>query len=107
MLTLTDNAQVAVDRFIRTAGEPVAGLRISVTGGGCSGFQYGMELATETADNDTVVKCGPVTVLVDAFSAPLLKGATIDFVDGLEASGFKFSNPNATGSCGCGSSFSA
>ncbi len=107
MLTLTDSAQMAVTRFIRTAGEPIAGLRVSVTGGGCSGFQYGMELATETGDNDTVLKCGPVTVLIDPFSAPLLKGATIDFVDGLEASGFKFNNPNATGGCGCGSSFSA
>lgn len=107
MLTLTDNAQNAVNRFIRTADETIAGLRISVTGGGCSGFQYGMELATETSDNDTVVKCGVVTVLIDPFSAPLLKGATIDFVENLETSGFKFSNPNATGSCGCGSSFSA
>ncbi len=107
MLSLTENAQAAVGKFIESAEEPVSGLRVSVTGGGCSGFQYGMALETEAREDDTVVECGTVKVFVDPQSAPLLSGVTIDFLDGLEGSGFKFENPNATNSCGCGSSFSA
>jgi iron-sulfur cluster assembly accessory protein len=107
MLTLTDNAQAAVSRFIRGAEEPVAGLRISVTGGGCSGMQYGLALVAEAKDNDVVAEFGDVKVFVDPFSAQLLAGTTVDFLDGMEGSGFKFENPNATRSCGCGKSFSA
>ena len=107
MLSLTDSAQAAVAKFIEGAEEPVTGLRISVTGGGCSGFQYGMALEEKSKDEDTVVDCGDIKVFVDPQSAPLLSGITIDFMDGLEGSGFKFENPNATNSCGCGSSFSA
>ncbi len=107
MLNLTESAQAAVGKFIESAEEPVSGLRVSVTGGGCSGFQYGMALETEAKEDDTVVECGTVKVFVDPQSAPLLSGVTIDFLDGLEGSGFKFENPNATNSCGCGSSFSA
>lgn len=107
MLSLTENAQAAVGKFIEGAEQPVSGLRVSVTGGGCSGFQYGMALETEAREEDTVVECGNVKVFVDPQSMPLLNGVTIDFMDGLEGSGFKFENPNATNSCGCGSSFSA
>ncbi len=107
MLTLTDNAKAAVSRFIRGAEEPATGLRISVTGGGCSGMQYGMALEAEAKDSDIVVECGDVKVFVDSFSAKLLAGTTVDFLDGMEGSGFKFENPNATNSCGCGKSFSA
>jgi iron-sulfur cluster assembly protein len=107
MLSLTDSAQQAVDRFIQGSEVPVSGLRVSVSGGGCSGFQYGMALETEAKEGDTIVECGAVKVFVDPQSAPLLNGVTIDFLDGLEGSGFKFENPNATNSCGCGSSFSA
>lgn len=107
MLTLTESAQNAVSRFIEGAETPVAGLRITVSGGGCSGFQYNMNLVDAKTDDDVVVACGPITVFVDAFSAPMLRDVTVDFVDGLEGSGFKFENPNATASCGCGNSFSA
>jgi iron-sulfur cluster assembly accessory protein len=107
MLTLTENAQKAIGRFIKGSDEPVAGLRISVEGGGCSGLQYGMALEDAARDDDTVVEVGGVTVLVDPHSAPLLDGVTVDFVDSMEGSGFKFTNPNASNSCGCGKSFTA
>ena len=107
MLTLTENAKKAVDRFIRGAETPVAGLRISITGGGCSGMQYGMALEESAKDDDTVVEIGELKIFVDPHSAPMLKGITVDFLDSMEGSGFKFENPNATNSCGCGNSFSA
>ncbi|MBI1423264.1 MAG: iron-sulfur cluster assembly accessory protein [Gammaproteobacteria bacterium] len=106
MLTLTDNAIQAIDRFIKGADSPIAGLRISVQGGGCSGFQYGMSLEEASDLTDTVVTFGAVKVFIDPQSAPMLQGVKVDFVDGLEGSGFKFENPNATNSCGCGNSFS-
>lgn len=107
MLKLTENAQKAINRFIKGSESPVGGLRISVTGGGCSGMQYGMALEETAKSEDTIVEVGDVKVFVDPFSAPLLKGVTVDFHDGMDGSGFKFSNPNATASCGCGNSFSA
>jgi iron-sulfur cluster assembly protein len=85
----------------------VAGLRIAIAGGGCSGFQYGLSLEEVSAEDDTILEYGSVTVLVDPLSAPLLEGVTMDFVDSLTGSGFKFENPNASASCACGSSFSA
>lgn len=106
MLSLTESAQKAVDRFLSSAEEPVTGLRISVTGGGCSGMQYAMALEAAANDNDTVIECGPIKVFVDPMSAPMLEGVTVDFLDSMEGSGFKFMNPNAKASCGCGSSFS-
>lgn len=107
MITLTPNAVSAIDKFVKGSDTPVAGLRISISGGGCSGFQYGMRLEEAKADDDVVVEFGGVTLLVDPFSAPLLDGVKVDFVDSLNGSGFKFENPNATSSCACGSSFSA
>jgi len=107
MLTLTENAQKAIGRFIRGADTPVEGLRISVTGGGCSGMQYGLALEEAASGDDTIVEVGDFKVFVDPASAPLLQGVTVDFLDGMEGSGFKFSNPNASASCGCGKSFSA
>lgn len=106
MLNLTESAQNAVSNFIQGSEEPVAGLRVSVMGGGCSGFQYGMALEAEAKDEDTVIECGTVKVFIDPESAPMLEGVTIDFLDSLDGSGFKFENPNAKNSCGCGSSFS-
>lgn len=105
MLTLTDNAVSAVQRFIESVEKPVAGLRIKVEGGGCSGMQYGMKLEETIEVDDSVLDFTGVKVLVDATSASLLDGVTVDFIDGLEGSGFKFENPNATASCGCGKSF--
>ena len=106
MIHLTDNAVSAVKRFIDSAEKPIAGLRNKVEGGGCSGFQYGMRLEEDVAQDDEVVEFPGIKVLVDPSSAQLLLGVTVDFLDGLEGSGFKFENPNAAGSCGCGKSFS-
>lgn len=107
MITLTPTAVSAIDKFIKGNDTPVAGLRISISGGGCSGFQYNMRLEETRADDDLAVEIEGVTLLVDPFSAPLLTGVTVDFVDSLNGSGFKFENPNASSSCACGSSFSA
>ena len=107
MITITENAQKAISRFIKGAETPVEGLRISVTGGGCSGMQYGMALEEGAKSDDTVVEVGSLKIFIDPFSAPMLNGVTVDFLDSMEGSGFKFDNPNATASCGCGHSFSA
>ncbi|WP_221797325.1 HesB/IscA family protein [Oceanobacter mangrovi] len=106
MINLTDSAVSAVRRFMDSTATPMAGLRIKVEGGGCSGFQYGMKLEEQIADDDQVVEFDGLKVLLDVNSAPLLEGVTVDFLDGLEGSGFKFENPNASNSCGCGKSFS-
>jgi iron-sulfur cluster assembly protein len=107
MITLTPTALKAVSRFISGAANPVAGLRIHVHGGGCSGLQYGMKLEAEQAEDDVTLEMDGVTILVDPFSAPLLAGVTVDYVESLAGSGFKFDNPNASGGCACGQSFSA
>ena len=107
MITLTQSAQTAISRFIKGAESPVQGLRISVTGGGCSGMQYGLALEETPSNEDTIIEVDDVRLFVDPDSAPMLNGVTVDFLDGMEGSGFKFNNPNATASCGCGKSFSA
>ena len=107
MINMTPNAISAVERLIKGAETPVAGLRIAISGGGCSGFQYGMSLEEAQNEDDTVVEFGAVKLLVDRLSAPLLDGVTVDFVDNLTGSGFKFENPNASSTCACGSSFNA
>jgi iron-sulfur cluster assembly accessory protein len=107
MINLTPSAVSAVEKFIKGSDVPVAGLRIAISGGGCSGFQYGMSLEQTKNEDDVVVEFGSVTLLVDPLSAPLLTGVQVDFVDSLNGSGFKFENPNASSSCACGSSFSA
>ncbi|MBI5918529.1 MAG: iron-sulfur cluster assembly accessory protein [Nitrosomonadales bacterium] len=107
MITLTPTALSAVEKFIKGSDVPVAGLRIAISGGGCSGFQYGMSLEQAKNEDDLLVECGAVTLLVDPLSAPLLDGVTVDFVDNLNGSGFKFENPNASSTCACGSSFNA
>jgi iron-sulfur cluster assembly accessory protein len=107
MITLTENAQKAIGRFIRGAESPVQGLRISVTGGGCSGMQYGLALEESPNNDDTIIDVDGLKLFVDPYSAPMLNGVTVDFLDSMEGSGFKFDNPNAKASCGCGNSFSA
>lgn len=106
MLNLTENAATAIKRFMSSSEQNASGLRIQVTGGGCSGFQYGMKLEQTPAAEDEVIECNGVQVFVDPASMPMLAGVTVDFVDGLDGAGFKFENPNATASCGCGNSFS-
>ena len=87
-------------------GEPAgAMLRVSVEGGGCSGFQYKFDIERERAFNDVAIERDGVTVLVDPMSVPYLAGSEIDFVDDLLGASFKVHNPNATASCGCGTSF--
>lgn len=107
MVTLTDSAIKAVNRFISGSDGTAQGLRIQISGGGCSGFQYGLKLEPAAAPEDTVIEYGDVKVFIDPASLPLIDGAVIDFVDSLEGSGFKFTNPNAKSNCSCGSSFSA
>lgn len=82
-----------------------SGLRVAVRGGGCSGFEYALDFETEARENDYVYQQGELTVYVDALSARYLTGTKIDYVMGAQGAGFKFENPNAVGSCGCGSSF--
>ena len=87
-------------------GEPAgAMLRVSVEGGGCSGFQYKFDIERERASDDVAIERDGVTVLVDPISVPYLAGSEIDFVDDLLGAAFKVHNPNATASCGCGTSF--
>ena len=83
------------------------GLRVSVQPGGCSGFKYGLLIEDEAAEDDLIVDQGEWKVFVDPFSAQYLNGVTIDYVSSMQGSGFTFKNPNSTGGCGCGSSFSA
>ncbi|TWH76172.1 iron-sulfur cluster assembly protein [Azomonas agilis] len=105
MITLTENAQAAINRFMSNMNKPIAGLRIRVEGGGCSGLKYSLKLEEVAEDDDMQIGCGPLTLLIDAQSAPLLDGVVMDFLEGVEGSGFTFSNPNASKSCSCGKSF--
>jgi iron-sulfur cluster assembly accessory protein len=82
-------------------------LRVAVVGGGCSGFQYNLSFDPAARDDDTLIEQHGVRLLIDAVSLPYLRGMTIDYVSGLHGAGFKFLNPNAHRTCGCGSSFSA
>lgn len=108
-LTLTNRAAEEVRKFIAQEQVPaeVAGLRVSVLPGGCSGFKYSLNVEERPLDDDMVVEVNGVRVFVDGFSAQYLAGVTVDYVSSMQGSGFTFSNPNATGGCGCGSSFTA
>jgi iron-sulfur cluster insertion protein len=107
MVTVTEAAASKMHEIIEQEQMSGKGVRIYVQGGGCSGFQYGFAF-DEPRDTDFRLPMGPgFEVLVDTFSMNYLRGATVDFIETFEASGFKISNPNATGTCGCGSSFSA
>jgi len=105
-LVFTDAAASKVKSMINEEGNPALKLRIYVSGGGCSGFEYGFAFDETINDDDMRVEKGGVTLLVDAVSFQYLGGAEIDYEEGLEGSRFKIRNPNATSTCGCGSSFS-
>ena len=105
MLTLTEVASRKLGEIIAQQGDPVAGLRVYVQKGGCSGFSYGMSLAPQVEEGDWVGEFGGVKVLVDQESAKVLEGVRIDYVESLQGSGFSINNPNAVRSCGCGNSF--
>jgi iron-sulfur cluster insertion protein len=105
-LNFTDAAAIKVKEMISDEGNDALKLRVYVSGGGCSGFQYGFAFDENTNDDDTVVeKCG-VSLLIDAMSFQYLAGAEIDYQEGLEGARFVIKNPNAASTCGCGSSFS-
>jgi iron-sulfur cluster assembly protein len=107
---LTEIAELRLRTFLQASAKHnssgQSGVRVSVTDGGCSGYQYALDLANEPQADDLVQE-GRVRIYIDRQSAPLLDGVLIDYVEGLTQSGFKFSNPNATESCGCGQSFKA
>jgi iron-sulfur cluster assembly protein len=104
-LTITEKAAEKAKKILDERGIENGALRVFVVGGGCSGYQYGMAIARNREEDDIVVETAGVTVLVDPESAPLLKGAEVDYVDDLMKSGFTIFNPNAVRSCACGSSF--
>ena len=103
----TDNAARKVKELIDEEGNPDLKLRVFVTGGGCSGFQYGFSFDEVANEDDTAMQKDSVTLLVDPMSYQYLVGAEIDYTEGLEGAQFVIKNPNATSTCGCGSSFSA
>lgn len=105
-INFTDAAAAKVRELIEEEGNAELKLRVFVTGGGCSGFQYGFTFDEEVADDDTAMEKNGVTLLIDPMSYQYLVGAEIDFTEGLEGSQFVIRNPNATSTCGCGSSFS-
>ena len=102
----TDSAAAKVSELIAEEGNDQLKLRVFITGGGCSGFQYGFTFEEQVSDGDTEVEKGGVTLLIDPASYHYLVGAEIDYTDGVEGSQFVIRNPNATTTCGCGSSFS-
>lgn len=106
MMTLTDKGAEKVNEFLASQQQvaETAGLRVGVRGGGCSGFQYQLAF-DEQRDGDTVFESHGIKLLVDGPSLAYVKGAEVDFVDGLQGAGFQVNNPNVIAACGCGSSF--
>jgi iron-sulfur cluster assembly protein len=106
-LVLTPAAVTEVRKFIAAEQVPeeTAGLRVSVLPGGCSGFKYSLNIEEASLDDDMVQEVNGVRVFVDGFSAQYLSGVVVDYVTSMQGSGFTFTNPNASGGCGCGSSF--
>lgn len=105
IVTLSPKAIEKVKEVMAAQNPAPTALRIGVRGGGCSGFQYALEFTSDTKDSDVVEVVDGLTVAVDQMSAMYLEGVTIDYLETLEASGFKFENPNVKKTCGCGSSF--
>ncbi|MCX4192592.1 iron-sulfur cluster insertion protein ErpA [Methylophaga sp. OBS1] len=105
-IIFTEAAAAKVSELIAEEGNDQLKLRVFITGGGCSGFQYGFTFEEDVSEEDTQVEKGGVTLLIDPASYQYLVGAEIDFTDGIEGSQFVIRNPNATTTCGCGSSFS-
>ena len=105
-LVFTDNAAAKVKELIVEEGNPDLKLRVFVTGGGCSGFQYGFTFEESVSEDDTAMEKRGVTLLIDPMSFQYLTGAEIDYQEGIEGAQFVIKNPNASTTCGCGSSFS-
>ncbi len=106
-LIITDRAAEEVQKFMTAEQVPAesAGLRVSVMPGGCSGFKYSLNIEERALEDDVVAEINSIRVFVDGFSMQYLNGVTVDYVTSMQGSGFTFHNPNATGGCGCGSSF--
>jgi iron-sulfur cluster assembly protein len=107
-ITVTATAVTEVQRFMQEQGATeAAGLRVAVLPGGCSGFQYGLNIEDEAQDDDEIMESNGLRLFVDPFSVQYLNGVEIDYVTTMMGSGFTFKNPNSSGGCGCGSSFTA
>jgi len=106
-LVFSDSAADKVRQLIEEEGNPELKLRVFVTGGGCSGFQYGFTFDEAVSEDDTTMQKGGVTLLIDPMSLQYLAGAEIDYQENIEGAQFVIKNPNARSTCGCGSSFSA
>lgn len=106
MITFTDSAATKISELVAEENNPALKLRVSVQGGGCSGFSYAFSFDDTANEDDFVIEKNGVTVLVDAMSSQYLRGAEIDFKDELMGSSFTINNPQAETTCGCGSSFS-
>ena len=104
-LLFTDAAAAKVGELIREEANPNLKLRVFVQGGGCSGFQYGLNIEDEASEDDLIIEANGLRLFVDPFSMQYLGGVEIDYVTTFQGSGFTFNNPNASGGCGCGSSF--
>lgn len=103
---LTDGAAVKVAELLKSEGDPNLALRVAVRPGGCSGFSYEMFFDSDFADDDIRIDYDGFQIVIDAASAPMLTGASLDYKDTLQGAGFNVINPNASRSCGCGNSFS-
>lgn len=106
MIQVTEKAVQKVKELLVAEKKEGFGLRVSIHGGGCSGFQYGLTFENTEGPNDQVLEFDGLKVYVDAMSGMYLEGAKIDYIESLEGAGFKIDNPRATGTCGCGHSFS-
>lgn len=107
-ITVTPTAATEVQRFMEEQGAmDTAGLRVAVLPGGCSGFQYGLNIEDESQEDDEIMELNGLRLFVDPFSVQYLDGVEIDYVTTMMGAGFTFKNPNASGGCGCGSSFTA
>ena len=105
MISLSEKAIDKVKSFMASQEDDYVGIRVSVVGGGCSGFQYEMNLAKQSQEHDQVIDIGGFQLLIDSESLSALDGTEIDYVEAIEGAGFKFKNPNVTATCGCGESF--
>ncbi|WP_017429161.1 iron-sulfur cluster insertion protein ErpA [Vreelandella jeotgali] len=104
-LLLSDSARLQLKALGQSDGNPEPRLRVYVTGGGCSGFQYGFDFADKVADDDTLIEFGDAALVVDPLSYQYLVGSTVDYEEGLAGARFRVENPNASSTCGCGASF--
>jgi iron-sulfur cluster insertion protein len=107
MINVSPTAATKINELLAEEQKDGSGLRVFVQGGGCSGFQYGLMIEEQGSDNDQVFESNGVKLFVDPISIRYLTGAEVDFVDTVTGGGFTIKNPNATSTCGCGSSFSA